>query len=776
MDAPEAITLPWAQDLLDAAIAGEQGCDEQVGLVAALRDGRRRELEDATSLEGRQQRRAGALARAQRLQLERPRVLALQVEVDAAARAAEVAGVLAAVTERRARRDIALVEERSARAQVGPKLAERVAGGVSPEGDGRSDGGDVLAWRSALAREQERAGRLAALAAVDRTHQSAVLEASQARDDQADALAAVGETELALSVLPTRRVELTGQLAAARAAATRVPTVRAERDRLVALRPDVIALAQQTAREQVLRDQVLAARETSVALSRKALDLRVANVNSMIARLSANLVDGIPCDVCGSPEHPDPSALRDEGVSTDDEDRARREADLAEEQVARLLAEQAGVHATCSTLAARVGPLTLDVLDDHIAGLDLELGALEQAVVRLEQAEADLSGLDEQRAALGQQHVALTARADHAGRRAADADQRATQALAGLREELGDDLSLGLTAVLAAVERRVEVVAALLAAVQQTSACTDDLERASAQAESACAAAGFAGADEAVSAMRDEDWRVPAMAMLRTHADAAASVAADLADPALDVPLDPVAPVAAAIEALALADDVLAVAVAEQGQARQRRTALGRLVPELASLLTDLAPLEQRATEIRQLADLCAGQGANGLKMTLSSFVLAARLEEVAEAASGRLLRMTQGRYTLVHTDGAARGNQRSGLGLLVRDGWSGQDRDTSTLSGGETFLAALALALGLADVVAAEAGGARIGALFVDEGFGTLDEETLDEVMDVLDSLREGGRIVGLVSHVADLRQRIPAQVQVTKTRTGSDLQLVGC
>ena len=89
---------------------------------------------------------------------------------------------------------------------------------------------------------------------------------------------------------------------------------------------------------------------------------------------------------------------------------------------------------------------------------------------------------------------------------------------------------------------------------------------------------------------------------------------------------------------------------------------------------------------------------------------------------------------------------------------------------------ASLALALGLADVVQAESGGTRIEALFVDEGFGTLDEETLDEVMDVLDGLREGGRLVGLVSHVAELRARIPAQVRVTRTRTGSELEIVGC
>ena len=188
--------------------------------------------------------------------------------------------------------------------------------------------------------------------------------------------------------------------------------------------------------------------------------------------------------------------------------------------------------------------------------------------------------------------------------------------------------------------------------------------------------------------------------------------------------------------------------------------------------LQELTPLAARAAEARQLADLAAGQGANTLRMTLSSFVLAARLEEVAAAASQRLLAMTSGRYSLIHTD-ARRGAGRSGLGLLACDAWTGVDRDTSTLSGGETFLASLSLALGLADVVTAEAGGTRIEALFVDEGFGSLDEDTLEEVMTVLDGLREGGRMVGIVSHVAELKQRIPAQVRVHKGHAGSHVTL---
>ncbi|HMA47357.1 MAG TPA: SbcC/MukB-like Walker B domain-containing protein, partial [Frankiaceae bacterium] len=211
----------------------------------------------------------------------------------------------------------------------------------------------------------------------------------------------------------------------------------------------------------------------------------------------------------------------------------------------------------------------------------------------------------------------------------------------------------------------------------------------------------------------------------------------------------------------------------EWARATARVAALARLTPELADRLAGLAPREETAARVGALAELAAGRGANTRRMRLSTFVLAGRLEEVAAAASRRLARMTDGRYTLVHTDAGSDGRMRAGLGLLARDTWTGRDRDTATLSGGETFLASLALALGLADVVGAEAGGARIEALFVDEGFGSLDEESLEQAMDVLDGLRDGGRLVGVVSHVAELRQRIPTRVHVRKGRRGSTLRV---
>jgi exonuclease SbcC len=162
--------------------------------------------------------------------------------------------------------------------------------------------------------------------------------------------------------------------------------------------------------------------------------------------------------------------------------------------------------------------------------------------------------------------------------------------------------------------------------------------------------------------------------------------------------------------------------------------------------------------------------------MRLSAYVLAYRLSQVVDAANARLAGMSDRRYSLEHVGRRGAGETRGGLSLVVRDDWSGESRDPATLSGGETFVVSLALALGLADVVAHEAGGADLQTLFVDEGFGALDAETLDDVLDILDTLRENGRAVGVVSHVAEMRDRIPVQLVVSKARSGSTLRVAGC
>ncbi|WP_344443956.1 SbcC/MukB-like Walker B domain-containing protein, partial [Kitasatospora nipponensis] len=256
------------------------------------------------------------------------------------------------------------------------------------------------------------------------------------------------------------------------------------------------------------------------------------------------------------------------------------------------------------------------------------------------------------------------------------------------------------------------------------------------------------------------------------QASAAVLAEPDLVTAAAAAPADPVG----VQEALRAATADLRAAAGAEHAARERCAALAELGAQLAAAAHELAPRLASFGRISRLAQLTTGTSAdNRLRMRLESYVLAARLEQVAAAASDRLVRMSGGRYTLVHSDERSAGGKRSGLALLVVDAWTGTERDTATLSGGESFFASLALALGLADVVTDEAGGMPLDTLFIDEGFGTLDEQALEEVMDVLDGLRERDRAVGIVSHVADLRQRIPAQLLVRKGRHGSTLQLTG-
>ena len=154
----------------------------------------------------------------------------------------------------------------------------------------------------------------------------------------------------------------------------------------------------------------------------------------------------------------------------------------------------------------------------------------------------------------------------------------------------------------------------------------------------------------------------------------------------------------------------------------------------------------------------------------LETYVQMAYFERILDYANIRLETMTAGQYTLIRKKEAENNKSQSGLDLEVIDHYNGSIRHVKTLSGGESFKASLCLALGLSDEIQATAGGVRLDTMFVDEGFGSLDEESLAQALQVLSSLSgEGGkRLVGIISHVDELKQRIPKQILVTKSRTG--------
>ena len=187
----------------------------------------------------------------------------------------------------------------------------------------------------------------------------------------------------------------------------------------------------------------------------------------------------------------------------------------------------------------------------------------------------------------------------------------------------------------------------------------------------------------------------------------------------------------------------------------------------MAALETEFGALQQAYSIAGRVSD--AVNGRNPLGLTLQRFVLTAFLDDTLIAATARLERMSRGRYRLERRREREDMRRASGLDLDVFDEFAGQARSVNTLSGGESFLASLSLALGLADVVQSYAGGIRMEALFIDEGFGTLDQEALDDALKTLMDLREKGRLVGIISHVPELKERIDVRLEVTATRGGS-------
>ncbi len=797
-----------------AAGLAEEAREEQVR-AAAVVVARRESLDAALDaqraaerLADRQRRRADALRKRDELTAAEPQVAEARRDLAAAQRAAEVAPALAAAAQAATALERASAAEVLARAAAGQATAPeaRTAGQATapePRTAGQAAAPEARTASAAELREAGKrrllqAGQLEALCSLA---EQAIAEDTAAATSRASAAKLDKESQSLKSRLE-RQSRQHGELClardTARSASAELSAARADADRYRRAADDAAALVKARAEAERHRDDHLAARETAVGLREEASRLREARIDGMRAELAATLADGAPCPVCGSLEHPELCELRGERVT-----REQEEAVTARAERAVSVAEEIGKKVT--TAETRVADLAASLEAADLAGLaDLaeSAGLFGLVGTPLSDLRAEATRLDEVARSLEAEASLLAARAgkladleaatEELGRAIADAearlvelDQRSSAELdkataaedraahhrETLRGQLGGmpDLETALAAAHVAARALTEAADA----VDATARAAEAAALASEAARTAAAQAGFADPGSAGAAQRAAAWRVETDTAIREHEAAAASVADLLAAPELQVPLDPLADVTGTTEAATAASRAHDDAVAAQATARRKKDQITALVPDLTARIEALKPLAARAAEVRGLADLAAGQGANTLRMTLSSFVLAARLEEVAAAASQRLLRMTAGRYSLVHTDNR-RGGGRSGLGLLACDAWTGADRDTSTLSGGETFMASLALALGLADVVTEEAGGTRIEALFVDEGFGSLDEETLEEVMNVLDGLREGGRCVGIVSHVSELRQRIPAQIRVRKSHSGSSVSVL--
>lgn len=230
-----------------------------------------------------------------------------------------------------------------------------------------------------------------------------------------------------------------------------------------------------------------------------------------------------------------------------------------------------------------------------------------------------------------------------------------------------------------------------------------------------------------------------------------------------------------------VSNEVYDAAVEQRDDLVGSLAAWDRETKHIETTLVSLETLEQAMGEAREkvtflsrLNDLANG-GEQGFKnVTFERYVLGAILDEVVYAANLRLQTMSRNRYSLERSDYTGGGRGKQGLDLAVMDAFTGQSRPANTLSGGETFLASMALALGLADVIQSYAGGIHMDTMFIDEGFGTLDPDTLELAMETLVKLQSSGRLIGMISHVPELKTRIPAHLEVTRGDDGSTAKFV--
>jgi DNA repair protein SbcC/Rad50 len=727
-----------------------------LALTAAEADHRaaERTLEQATETARLQQRYRLALRRAAELdawQAEFERSQALLDRAHAADRVAPALRAHAAAVQEHERAG------RRGREAAAP-LPERLAGAsaarlTEEERAVRQDLGRLDAAR--------RAERRAAAIVAER----AGLEREAAADEDLER-----ETGAWLASWDERRDTYRRRLEAAQEAATTAERLagrleQARRRLEAARRRDALAVDEQRSAEGLL-----AARDAAAGAREHWLDVKERRLRGIAAELAEGLAPGAPCPVCGSAEHPEPSRPGERHADRAAEQSAHEEYQRAEEVRARRDTESHTVRERLAAALADAGESTADQLRTEAEELERESGR-----ARGTAADALPAG-EELRRAEKEHDRRLDLLRDTQRRTAARVSTREAldRELAALQEELTE---AGGTQDGGVAERatRLEQLAALLAAAADAAREADATAQRRTETgellQQACAQAGFDTPALAEEALLGEPERRELRQRIETHRARLTAVEAELADATVAGAAGlPAADPDAHRAVLETATRALRAASAADTAARERCAELDRLSAGAVRQTTALAPLREEHGRLRRLAQLTAGTSAdNELRMRLESYVLAARLEQVAAAAGVRLRRMSSGRYTLVHTDAKASGRTRSGLGLRVVDAWTGTERDTATLSGGETFFASLALALGLADVVTDEAGAVRLDTLFIDEGFGSLDDQTLDEVLDVLDSLRERDRTVGIVSHVADLRHRIPTQLEVVKGRGGS-------
>lgn len=669
----------------------------------------------------------------------------LALAVERARQARPVAGAMRTLAKSEATLRQAEGALRTARAKVAPGLADR----------------DVAGLREAATQTREVIGSLTGAIAVEAGLGARLAER---RRHEAELVRSRGEHSSVseeLAAVPASVVALEESLAAATRVHTLLDARRAEtlraKSRLDAAVAQAAALARIPTLEAAATEALAEVRRAEGELAA----LRQARIDDIAGELGLALREGEPCPVCGSHEHPVPARPTDDAVTPEQIDDAERWVGGL-----RHVAQQ-----RAEALSNLRGEVREHAAGAEGLGVDEAREAAEVAGAALAEslrAEEELAASTEQLAALRRREQALSTRAGELGvavarleQQVSALDERITQETAEVEAARDGHESVaarraGLASTAGVIDTLIEVIGAH--EVARAAVAEDERAR-----DADLAAAGFSSVAEWMAADQPAEWVTARTREIADYEKARAQVSAGLSGPELaDVQLDALFDDIQQMEELAEATKVEMEAVTkEHGSLRdQVSRTKARVTGIEAALKRNAAVIAETADAVR-VGQLVAGGGDNQLNLDLVKYVLIRRFTEVLSAANVELARFSGGRYTLEHTD-EKKGNAKSGLGVRVHDMHTNQVREVGTLSGGETFYVSLSLALALAEVVRSESGGVDLGTLFVDEGFGTLDPDVLDDVMQTLEGLREGGRTVGIVSHVSELKSRVADRVEV--------------
>lgn len=574
-----------------------------------------------------------------------------------------------------------------------------------------------------------------------------------------------------LSTIDDQLQELQARLDEAHVAAARMDDLHEAADRARQRSEAATDLRQQMELVAGLEQRHVRADRALQDLRSHLNDQREAYLAGIAAELAGQLHDDQGCPVCGSLEHPAPADPRAQTVT-------RAELDTAEAAVerARGAERQAADQLTSGREQVRrlveiVGSEDADPVELTQAAVqaETELHRAAASITRADGAEQARHQLDTRRAQLQTDLQQAQAQAQVETSRSHDLRERSAACHDEIERELG--VGVRLVDAVRAVERLADRLGEVLDALGAMSVAHDRVTGAIRRRDLAVAASPFADPDAVEAALLAPAERDRVTLAVEQHRSQVTRVATLLASPELvDLPDDP-PDTESSLARLTIASELATATAKHQALLDAAESAVTDWAEQHRRLAAATATQQERAQLLSELADHCMGR--RGDKVSLQRWVLASYLSEICDLANQRLRAMTSGRYSLLVHRGRARGNAKSGLDLAVHDAFTGEERPVQSLSGGETFQASLALALAVAESVQAHAGGVRLDALFIDEGFGSLDPDALELAMDELDRLRAGGRMVGLISHVGALRDRIRFGIEVQPGIGGSRLSV---